>query len=100
MKVYIAGKITNNPNYKKQFAAAEHIAESRGHVAINPSVLPEGMKAAEYMAICLPMLLMADRVWMLPNWKDSGGARVEHELAQYVGKDIRYMDELFEGAAE
>lgn len=97
MKIYIGGKITNNPDYKKQFAAAEHIAASKGHVAINPSILPEGMKTADYMAICLPMLLMADRVWMLPNWKDSGGARIEHELAQYVGKDVWYVDDLFEG---
>lgn len=36
MKVYIAGKITNNANYEKEFKEAEEYLKSKGYVVINP----------------------------------------------------------------
>lgn len=41
MKVYISGAITNNPNYKKDFALAEKIAKKCGYEVVNPASLGE-----------------------------------------------------------
>ena len=37
MKIYIAGSITNNPNYLKQFKEAEEKLIAEGHAVINPA---------------------------------------------------------------
>ena len=34
MKVYIAGAITNNPNYMQQFADAEKLLTNKGHATL------------------------------------------------------------------
>ena len=93
MKIYIAGKITGNPNYRREFAIAENVYGSHGHIVLNPAALPDGLgEAADYMRICLPMLLSADCVVLLPNWKDSGGAKIERDLAVYLGMKTLYAE--------
>ena len=47
MKGYIAGKITGNENYKKNFDAAAAALEAEGNTVLNPATLPEGMTAKE-----------------------------------------------------
>lgn len=45
MKVYLAGKITGDPNYREKFAAAaKKLAERAGVTVISPAVTPEGLK--------------------------------------------------------
>ena len=52
MKVYLAGKITGDPNYREKFAAAAKKLEERaGVTVISPAVTPEGLKKADYMRI-------------------------------------------------
>lgn len=87
-KVYIAGKITGNPNYKADFQrAAEQLErEHPGVVVINPAALPEGMRAADYMSICIPMLYAADIAAFLPSYQESKGAKIEMALCEYIGK--------------
>lgn len=91
MKVYIAGKITGNKQYKEQFAQAQKQLEQEGHIVLNPAVLPEGMKPADYMRICLSMIECSDIVAMLPNHLESTGASIEMNLADYTGKKIRFL---------
>lgn len=88
MKVYIAGKITGDPGYREKFRAAREKVEWMGHVALDPSTLPEGMSPADYMRICTAMLDCADAIGLLQDWADSPGARCEMALAQYTGKKI------------
>ena len=57
---------------------------------MNPAVLSEGFPYESYMPICLAMLEACNTVCMLKNWKDSKGARVEHEYAKLQGKNIIY----------
>lgn len=90
-KVYIAGPITGHPDYKQVFENVQRNLEAAGSVAINPAILPEGLSPGEYMAICLPMLLSADRVLFLHGWETSKGAMIEHALALYAGKEIGYV---------
>lgn len=94
MKVYIAGKITGNPSYKDEFRAARDALEQQGHIVLNPAVLPEGMSPADYMRICLAMIDCADEVCFLPSWERSSGAELERCYCRYVGKPMRYMEEV------
>ena len=86
MKVYLAGKITGDPGYRAKFQAARERVEWMGHIALDPSVLPEGMETADYMRICLAMLDSADAIAPLRSWTHSDGAAIEVRLAQYTGK--------------
>jgi hypothetical protein len=90
-KVYIAGKINGLPNYKEIFKEAEDKFLAKGHVCMNPAVLGEGFEYQAYMPICLAMLEVCDTVYMLNNWKDSKGAKVEHEYTKLQGKNIVYQ---------
>ena len=92
MKVYIAGKISGDPNYRAKFRAVSCRFTLPGVSVLNPAELPEGMAPGDYMAVCLPMLLQADLVVFLPDWQDSRGARIEHALAEYAGKAIYEME--------
>lgn len=87
MKVYLAGKITGDPNYREKFAAAAKKLEERaGVTVISPAVTPEGLKKADYMRICFAMLESADTAVFLPDWEDSPGAQLEKHWCEYVGK--------------
>ena len=88
MKVYLAGKITGDPNYREKFAAAKKLEERAGVTVISPAVTPEGLKKADYMRICFAMLESADTA-------DSPGAQLEKHWCEYVGKKMVF---LMEGA--
>lgn len=95
-KVYLAGKITGDPNYREKFAAAAKKLEERaGVTVISPAVTPEGLKKADYMRICFAMLESADTAVFLPDWEDSPGAQLEKHWCEYVGKKMVF---LMEGA--
>lgn len=89
MKIYIAGKITGNPDYKNQFAEAEATLKAQGHTVMNPSVLPEGFEHYEYMKICFRMIDVCEAIYFLDNWRDSQGAKMEYEYARATGKRIK-----------
>ena len=65
MKIYIAGKITGEPNYKEKFDIAATSLEEQGHIVLNPAELPKGMLPAEYMRICVAMIDTADAIYLL-----------------------------------
>lgn len=88
-KIYLAGKITGNPNYRYMFAQAAFDLEARGFSVLIPSVLPEGMSKADYMRVCFAMIDTADEVIFLPGWRDSPGARLERSYCLYIDKPIR-----------
>ncbi len=92
MKIYIAGKIAGNPNYKEEFRAAQAELEAQGYIVLNPATLPEGMTPADYMGICFAMIDCADELWALPSWSRSRGAAVEIAYCNYAGKPVRYME--------
>lgn len=91
MKVYIAGPITNDPNYKDKFYDAEMALRYEGHTILNPSELPRGLTNADYMRIDLAMIDVADIVAFLPGWEKSQGASLEHAYCQYTGKQTLYL---------
>jgi hypothetical protein len=91
MKIYLAGKITGNPNFKDDFKKAELELRLQGHKVLNPAdtiARIDGLKHEEYLHICLAMIDVADAVAFLPNWKDSKGAKKERNHATLTGKNI------------
>ena len=88
MKIYIAGKITGEPNYKAKFKEAEYKLKDEGHIVLNPAELPEGMAKEDYMRIRFAMIDVADKVCFLPGWYSSAGARLEYDYCKYIGKPV------------
>lgn len=94
MKIYIAGRITGDENYKAKFEATKGYLESEGgydDIVLNPAIMPEGMSPADYMRICFAMLDTADVAIFLPDYKESKGAMLEHAWCEYTGKTIAYL---------
>ena len=91
MKYYIAGKITNNPNFKQQFAEAEKQLLQEGHHVMNPAILPYGFEYEDYMTVCFAMIDVCEALYMLDGWTESPGANREHGRAKTIGKRIDYQ---------
>lgn len=96
-KIYIAGKINGLKNYREVFKAAEDKLIAGGNTVMNPAVLPEGFDYEIYLPICMLMLQACDAVYMLNNWENSKGAKVELQFAKAQGKEIIYQDQVFVG---
>lgn len=95
MKVYIAGKITglDYEEAESYFMFASTVLEKAGHTPINPLDKvseQEGKSWVEYMCEDMAFVLTADALYMLSNWQDSKGARVEHAVARELGLPIFY----------
>ena len=90
-KAYIAGKITNDPDFYQKFATAAEELELDGCIVLNPAELPRGLTKAEYMKLCFAMIDIADVVALLPDWMDSPGACVEKAYCNYIGKPMKFL---------
>lgn len=97
-KYYISGKISGLPYQIAvwEFAQAERLLLRHGQVfnPINISPLKEGKLWKDYMIDCLSVLLECDAIYMLRNWKDSKGARIEHAIATELGLKIIYQNQI------
>ncbi len=94
---YIAGKITGDRNYKTKFADAQEGLERHGYIVLNPSWMPQGLANEQYMRMCFAMIDSADDVFMLDDWKDSEGARLEYEYCMYQRNSPVLLSEWLRG---
>ena len=92
MILYLAGKISGDPEYKRKFAEAaevyRHPDEATEYAILNPAELPEGMEPGDYMRVCLAMIDTCDAAVFLPDWQRSAGAQIERAYCRYVGKTV------------
>ncbi len=91
MITYIAGPMSGYPEFNRPAFEAEAKRQTDlGHVVLNPAILPDGLSQAEYMQLCMPMVMIAKRIVMLPGWRKSTGATAEHALAVKLGHEVVY----------
>ena len=91
MRVYISGPITGMPDLNRHaFDEMERALRVAGYRPVNPHTLPSHSFAADvtwqgYMRRDIAALMTCSAIVMLPCWMDSGGAKLEHDLALAVG---------------
>lgn len=104
--IYISGPMTGIENFNVEaFDKAEDLIFKLGHCPVNPAdrarkwMSENGdrpMREDEYQAIlkeCLKDLCKCDAIMMLPGWRKSRGAKIEHDSARAGGKWILFYPE-------
>lgn len=91
-KIYISGKITGDDNFKQKFEKASSLLTGwEKHEILNPCELPVQENWAEYMIMDIKELFKCSHIFMLQDWKESKGARIEHAIALETGLTIIYQ---------
>ena len=95
-KIYLAGKVTGDPCYKKKFEAGVKHLESLGwgrENIVNPAeLIASDCRWLKAMWKCLKLLKGCGWVAMLPDWSESRGARIEHWAAKLLRRWIIYIN--------
>ena len=104
-KTYISGNISGltENEYKPLFWDAYMKVFTRGEEPISPMYfkpyepkfkwLREHLSEWQcFMIVCIKKLLKCNKILMLPNWKNSKVARVEHFIAKLMRIEIEYYE--------
>src|SRR5690606_28139233 len=101
VKVFISGKITGQPIAECIYKFSDAgwyiyglIKEDQIIEIVNPLWLKGihfGISHKEAMEICLEALKDCTHIYMLRDWKESEGARIEHQFALDNGIKIIYQ---------
>jgi hypothetical protein len=94
-KVYISGKMSGLEyvEYSRHFGMVEELLVGRGVEVVNPVKIKPKCVAPEYkdyMLADIGALWDCDGIYMLANWRDSRGARIEHAIALELGLEVYY----------
>lgn len=85
MKVYVAGKISGLERHHAiyMFERAKDMLKAQGYEPFVPTVLPayDDVAHEDYLHICYAMIDVCDAIYMLSNWQQSKGARIELQYA-------------------
>ena len=93
MKIYIAGKITGDRNYRRKFKRAEKLLRKLGHSVMNPAwIVPsKEFSYEDYMVVSGGMQRACDAVFFLSDWQTSPGARREMDRAGFLKQKVYYQ---------
>ena len=114
-KVFISGKVTGDLHYRGKFEGAVYKILSAnffnrhgsaklaskygrfGFMPVNPCdfrIMRHPLEECSWslcMLVCLWHLTGCSYIYMLNNWRDSRGARIEHRWAKFLHKHIIYQ---------
>lgn len=95
MKIYISGKISgmDESEARKLFAAAFIQLQDWNHEPVDPMTLPHdhGRTWLEFMREDIKALMDCEAIYMLENWTESQGAKIELSLAASLGMKIIFQ---------
>jgi hypothetical protein len=98
MKIYIAGKVTGEPTEicKAKFGKAEYTLRSSGFIVVNPMnvVNDPNCRWSIAMGLCITELAECDPIYLLSDWKESRGARIEFEVAKELDLKMFFESKL------
>ena len=106
--IYIAGPMTGLPNFNfEAFFDAEEIWSNKGWVVYNPArhdvecgidarelsleEVNSKFNLEEAALWDLQSIVKCQAIYMLAGWNKSKGARAEHAVAEWLGKEIHYQ---------
>ena len=95
-KIYISGAITGFEKVAPLlFEIAENKLESQGFEVVNPMTIEHNhdLSWISYMRVDLKALLDCDYIYMLSNWRNSRGAKIEHDLAKELEIGVIFQSE-------
>jgi hypothetical protein len=88
---YVAGKVTDLP-YGEVFAKfklKQAELEAEGYFVLNPcDFIAETEDWDKAMRIAVMLLASSGTIALIPDWRDSKGARLEFELSQPLGLSV------------
>jgi len=90
MKIYLSGRITNEPDFKQRFSEAEQALIRQGHEVVNPVNLPHDHDKTwhSYMKEDVKAMMDCEAIYMLSNWMQSTGAVIERAIASELNFEI------------
>lgn len=89
-RIYLSGKISGDDNYARKFADKEKELTEQGFLVFNPAKHPNMFSWEEFMELDLLALKNCDSIYLLSDWKDSRGAKIEYDEAVRLGKEVIY----------
>ncbi|WP_087864022.1 DUF4406 domain-containing protein [Comamonas thiooxydans] len=95
-RIYIAGPMSGLPDFNyPAFHAAAAVLRTQGHHVENPAENPRPACGTwqGYMRMSLRQIAACDCLYMLPGWRGSRGARIEHGLALDLGLEVHDFGE-------
>jgi len=97
--IYISGQITGNPDFESDFKQAEYkIKKYRGGLIeiINPIRVRPFLGIKKWLFYMIPAVfnvLNSDEVYLISNWHQSKGAKIEFRIASYLGKPVYLIND-------
>jgi hypothetical protein len=88
-KVFISGKVSDLPYLVAygNFSNAERTLAAMGYEVVNPmKICKQNWSWLRCMIKCLWAIFFCKKVYQLPDWKDSKGARIEYRWAKLLNK--------------
>jgi len=98
--IFISGKITglSREEASNNFYNAEIKLKELGHECFNPIRIADrygwNLDYAFYMSKCLAELPYCDTIYMLKNWRNSKGSKIEYMVARELGLNIMYEEQI------
>lgn len=90
MKVYLIGRISGEPDDYDHFQRAALKVRMMGHTVLSPMILPDGLEPEDYTHLFYSLLDVAEGIYLLDNWQDSGIAQDAYTYATHTRKAILY----------